>query len=133
MKRARELAAAFDRSFAEPILVDRAKPHLALSILVGSAVYVLPLKEVTLVARTPKIVPLPNGPALQLGIAGLRGNLVTVFSLAALLGEPVVRADWLVVVRDAAFAFDALDGQIELRGAPPNLLDVETLLARVRT
>ena len=133
MKRARELAAAFDRSFAEPIRADRVQPHLALSIFVGGAVYLLPLKEVSLVSRTPKIVPLPNGPALQLGIAGLRGSLVTVFSLAALLGEPVVRADWLVVVRDVAFAFDSLDAQIELHGAPPNLLDVDSLLARVRT
>jgi chemotaxis signal transduction protein len=133
MKRARTLAAAFDRSFAEPIVVERAKPSFALSIDVGGGAYLLPLNAVTLVSRTPKIVPLPNGPALQLGIAGLRGHLVTVFSLAALLGEPVMRADWLVLVRDVAFAFDSLDGQIELRGAPPNLLDVEALLARVRT
>jgi hypothetical protein len=133
MKRAKELAAIFDRSFAEPMLGHRARPNLALSILVGGAVYLLPLKEVTLVSRAPKIVPLPNGTALQLGIAGLRGSLVTVFSLAALLGEPAVHAAWVAVVREVAFAFDALDGQVELRGAPPNLLDVDTLLARVRT
>ena len=132
MSRAKELASAFDRSFAEPTATHRAKPNLALSIVVGGAVYLLPLKEIALVSRVPKVVPLPNGPVVQLGIAGVRGNLVTVFALAPLLGESLVRADWLALVRDVAFAFDALDGHVELRGSPPNLLDVDELLERVR-
>lgn len=131
-RRAKELADGFDRSFAEPARVDRGRGDIALNIFVGGTLYLLKLEDVTLVTRAPKIVPLPNGSALQLGIAGIRGNLFTVFSLTALLGEPVQSHDWITVVRGIAFAFDGVDGQQELVGAPPNLLDVDSLLARLR-
>jgi chemotaxis signal transduction protein len=129
-QRARELAALFDRSFGEPALVGRARGAVALTIMAGGATYLLPLAEVTLVARAPKIVPLPSGSPLQLGVAGLRGNLVTVYSLTALLGQPIGPAEWIAVVREIAIAFDELDGQAELRDAPPNLLVVDELLRR---
>lgn len=130
--RARELAAIFDRSFAEPVTLERARGALALAIVANGAAYLLPLAEVSLVARAPKIVPLPNGRTNQLGIAGLRGNLVTVFSLAGLLGESTpTKAEWLAVVRGVALAFDAIDGQVELTGPKPNLLDVDGLLGLV--
>ena len=127
--RAKQLRAIFDRSFAKPAQDRRTKGALALVIVAHGDSYLLPLAEVSLVARAPKIVPLPDGPANQLGIAGLRGNLVTVLSLSALLGQPISPAVWLAVVRGVALGFDAVDGQIELTGAHPNLLDVEKLLA----
>ncbi len=85
--RARELAQAFDLSFAEPARNADARGTEVLSIRVGEAKYLLRIADIATVGRAPRIVPLPYSSALQLGIAGLRGNLVTVFSLAALLGE----------------------------------------------
>lgn len=134
--RARELAALFDRSFAEPMRLDRTKGPIALRITAGGAPYLLPLAEVTLVTRAPKIVPLPGGGPRQLGIAGIRGSLFTVLSLPALLGATAStgsKVAWVAVVRGVALGFDAVDGQIELEGAPPNLLRVDALLERIRT
>jgi hypothetical protein len=53
-----------------------------------------------------------------LGIAGVRGGVVAVFELGALLGAP--RAEglrWLVLAKGAplAFAFSAFDGQLSVR------------------
>ena len=133
MSRAKELASAFDRSFAEPARDDRERRPLALTIIAGGSPYLLPLADVTFVARAPRIVALPNGSPLQLGIAGVRGNLVTVFSLTALLGQgPVASPEWIAVTRGIAIAFDALEGQVDLEGTPPNLLAIDDLLARVQ-
>lgn len=129
--RAKELAAAFDQSFAEPARVQRSDRALALAIVAGGASYLLPLAEVSVIARAPKIVPLPNGRANQLGLAGLRGSLVTVVSLSALLGQPVSRVGWLAVVRGVALGFESIDGQVELTTGRPNLLDVDALLRTV--
>lgn len=134
--RAKELAAAFDRAFAEPFTIDEDARTLALHIRVGETAYLLRLADVTLVGRAPRIVPLPSdrGSASQLGIAGIRGKLVTVFSLGALLGEPSTAPKWIALAGDVAIAFDTLDGQTELAAgeAPPNLLDLAALLAGVR-
>jgi chemotaxis signal transduction protein len=126
--RAKELAEQFDRSFAEPVRLDREARPIALVIFAGGAPYLLPMADIAFVARAPKIVPLPNGSPLQLGIAGVRGSLVTVFSLTALLGQAGGKHEWLAVIGDVAIAFEKVDGQRELEGTPPNLLDAKALL-----
>ena len=136
MKSVQELAADFDRSFAEPVAA-RGHGVQALAIRAGDAPYVLPLSAVGLVLRAPKIVHLPNGPATQLGVAGVRGTLMTIISLAMLLGaRPGADAHgWIATPkarRGLALAFDALDGQIiiEPGALPANVLDLEALLTR---
>lgn len=136
-ERARRLAVEFDRAFGEPLQALAVRGANALSIRVGDAPYMLRLGDIASVGRTPKIMPLPNPSALQLGIAGLRGNLVTVFSLAALLGLPGdhSKLEWIAALarhRGMAIAFDAMDGQLELAlgEQPPNVLDVTALLER---
>lgn len=52
----------------------------------AGASYALPLAFVREVDRPPSITPLPNAPAWLLGVANLRGDLVSVVDLAAFLG-----------------------------------------------
>lgn len=141
--RARKLAAEFDRAFAEPAHAVEQRGADALAIRVGDTRYMLKIADVATIARVPRIVPLPNSVAIQLGIAGLRGNLVTVFSLAALLGLPgdnsIVGASrtngWIAALarhRGMAVAFDDLEGHV-LLGADAvaaQILDVTALLER---
>jgi len=135
--RVRELAEAFDRSFAEPARKIELGGANALAIRVAQASFILPLDAVAFVARAPRIVSLPNGSSSQLGIAGIRGSLVTVFSLATLLGQDgASEPGWiatLAATRGLAIAFDELEGQVTLAAgaAPSNLLDLARLLERV--
>lgn len=138
-ERARRLAADFDRSFAEPARAVETGGESVLAIRVGDGEYMLRLADVVTVRRAPRIVALPNASAIQLGIAGLRGNLVTVFSLAALLGvrgdDSGVESGWIAALsrhRGMAIAFAGMNGQRELgpRERPPTLLDVTALLER---
>lgn len=122
-KRARGLAEAFDRSFQLPALRHAEEGRAALAIHAGGHPYLLPVEGVSMVSRAPKIVPLPlrlatppTSPRSQLGLAGIRGELVGVFSLAGLLGHDAPdKASWLAVARGdrpVALAFEALDGQV---------------------
>jgi chemotaxis signal transduction protein len=129
--RARVLAEAFDRSFSVPARVHEVEGRAALAIHVGGDPYLLLLEGLSSVSRSPKIVPLPTGPGsdAQLGIAGIGGALVGVFSLPALLGYDIApsRLAWLAVSagrRPVALAFESLDGQTaippaSIAAAPP--------------
>lgn len=118
-ERARELAEAFDRSFALPERVVEARGPAALAVRTGGDAYVLPLEGLSAVSRMPKVVPLPGSPPAQLGLAGVRGGLVAVFSLPALLGYEVAPTQlaWLVVTagpRPLALGFELLEGQVAI-------------------
>ncbi len=115
--RARELAEAFDRAFALPERVAEESGMPALAIRAGSDAYVLPLDGLSAVSRRAKIVALPGAPLAQVGVAGIRGGLVAVFSLPALLGYdvPVAGLEWIAVTagaRPLALGFEVLEGQI---------------------
>jgi purine-binding chemotaxis protein CheW len=60
-----------------------------------------------------RLLRLPGGPVGCLGLAGLRGKMVPVFDLAAVLGASAASPPgWLVVTQGeppVAWAFDALD------------------------
>lgn len=117
--RARALAEAFDRSFALPERVTDERGEAGLAIRVGTDAYLLPLAGLSAVSRRTKIVALPGSPPAQVGLTGLRGGLVSVFSLPALLGYEVAPAAiaWLAVIagaRPMALGFEVLDGQVSL-------------------
>ncbi|MBX3215122.1 MAG: chemotaxis protein CheW [Labilithrix sp.] len=126
---ARALAEAFDHSFALPAGVRADDGRPALAVRLGGDPYVLLLGGLSSVARRKVVVPLPGGAHAQLGLAGIRGALVGVFSLPALLGYEVglERLAWLAVTagkRPVALAFEELDGQIvvadaDVAAAPP--------------
>ncbi|MBX3221986.1 MAG: chemotaxis protein CheW [Labilithrix sp.] len=116
-RRVRELAETFDRSFASPARVREDDGRPGLAVRVGGDPYLLFLEGLSSVSRKKAIVPLPGGSSAQLGVSGIRGALVGVFSLPALLGYDVAlaRISWLAVAggaRPVALAFEGLDGQV---------------------
>ena len=111
----RALRDQFDRAFAQP--PAEAPPDQAelLVVHVAEAPYALRLDELTGIEALGRVVPLPGAPPACLGLRGLRGQLVPVFSLGALLGRPSGRPAWLALGRGAAeapvgLAFDRLEG-----------------------
>ena len=123
-RRARMLAEAFDRSFTVPARVREDEGRSALALRVGGDPYLLLLEGLSGVAKRKRIVPLPGGAPAQLGLSGLRGGLVGVFSMPVLLGYEVAlpRLAWLAVTggpRPVALAFEELEGQVVV---PPSSL-----------
>jgi len=108
------LKEAFDASFAEPPRVAQADRERFLAIRVANEAMALRIGEVAALEPRRKIVPLPGAPAGLLGIAGVRGRLVSVFSLSSLLGRTGDDADHWISVDAAdesvAFVFGALEG-----------------------
>lgn len=157
--RVRRLADAFDRTFAEPHRPRESDGRPALAIRIDGDGYVIVASSLASVGKSGAIVALPGGPPEQLGIAGIRGELVTVFSLPLLLGYAGRTAThgWLAVIagpRPIAVAFPELESQCVLRDAevsapkaarrhvegvvllpneatPRGLLDLRSVVARV--
>lgn len=109
-----DLKEAFDQTFAQPLeLPDDAGEDL-IAVQVGSTGYALRLKELSGIQKNRRIVPLPGGPAGFRGLAGIRGRLVAVHSLSALLGERAEgEENWLALTQGEVpigLAFASLDG-----------------------
>ena len=118
-----ELRRAFDRGFAVPAAASEAagaESYLALRAA-GERVAVR-LTEVRGLQAGRKITPLPSRLGELLGLAGIRGKCVPVYSAAALLGCGTAsrQARWIVLCAgrlDAellALAFDGFDGYLSL-------------------
>lgn len=118
-----DLRRAFDRGFAVPAGASEAggaESYLALRAA-GERVAV-PLAQVRGLQAGRKITPLPSRLGELLGLAGIRGKCVPVYSAAALLGHGAAscEARWFVLCAgrlDAemlALAFDGFDGYLSL-------------------
>ncbi|WP_437878546.1 chemotaxis protein CheW [Sorangium sp. So ce513] len=118
---------AFDASFAAPALPCADEPARALAIRAGDRRLLARIDELAAVEPCRRIVPLAGGPPGLLGLAGLRGRLVAVYDLAALVGGrpragvadaaagPAPR--WLLVCAespDVALAIDEIEGHASL-------------------
>jgi purine-binding chemotaxis protein CheW len=119
MKRSRaaDMRKAFDRAFAEPPPPEAEASGDYLGIRIGGTAYAVALSEIGAVFADKKIAPLPSGASELLGVAGVRGDIVPVFSLGALLGQGGGdKPRWLVLARGggAGFAFDSLDGHLRI-------------------
>jgi purine-binding chemotaxis protein CheW len=99
-----------------------------LTFLVGDRLYALPAEHVAEVIRVPSVARLPNSPKALMGLANLRGSVIAVVSLPAVLGHPPASADdgaraiILSGSRPAALVVDAVQrlvspeaGRIETR------------------
>ena len=117
--RAADLARAFDGSFAEPVRSVSDDADDFLTIRTGGDAYAVRVREIAGLIADRKIVPLPTSEPAFLGIAGLRGGVVPVYSLAALLGR-VPNAEmprWMLLVGTGAplgLAFDQFDGHVRV-------------------
>jgi chemotaxis signal transduction protein len=114
-----ELRQSFDRAFSEPLALgeDEATVEL-LAIRIGRDPFALRLAEIAALEADRTITPVPSDHPELLGIAGVRGGVVAVFDLGALLGAARPEAlRWLVLAKGAplAFAFSAFDGQLVVR------------------
>ena len=151
---AAQLRRQFDRSFSEPYRPPPAPFVDLLAIRLAGRRHALRQDQVSgLVARRP-VVAIPSANRHLLGLAGIRGALVPVFSLATLAGveESGEQPQWLVLCgreEPLALAFQDLEGYVripltDLVGAEATgvvavidgearvLLDVPTIVGRVR-
>jgi chemotaxis signal transduction protein len=97
---AAELRNAFDRARAIPLSTRAVeKVEGLLSIRVSGDSYAIRVSEITGLANDRKVVAFPSSIPELLGVAGIRGGLVSVYSLAALLGysREAGQARWLVL------------------------------------
>jgi purine-binding chemotaxis protein CheW len=98
-----------------------------LTFLVGERRYALPAQQVAEVIRVPSVARLPNSPTGLMGLANLRGSVVAVVSLPAVLGQPrtaegkAARAIILSGRSQAALVVDAVKGL-----ASPEAARIET-------
>jgi hypothetical protein len=123
--RATALRRAFDESFAAAP-IERELTEDFLAIRVAGEPFAFRMTDIARVAEAPKIVGVPSVRASVLGVAAIRGALVSVHSLAALLGyaNASSRHAWIALlqgVEATSVAFDALDGFVR---APRGKLDV---------
>jgi chemotaxis signal transduction protein len=84
---ARDMRRSFDESFAAPPRPELDAPEHLLALQVAGANFAVRLCEIhALIDRKARILPVPSSLPDLLGLTGIRGTVVPVFSLAALLG-----------------------------------------------
>lgn len=114
--KARALRETFDAAFASPPPPPPPEQTALLLLRVGGERIAVKRSEITGLIRAENFVPAPGRLPAFLGLAGVRGELYPVWSLAALLGraETVGAAGWFVLAatREAepcAFVCDAFE------------------------
>jgi chemotaxis signal transduction protein len=117
---AQELRRRFDDVFSAPPATPVADITSFLTLNVGGDGYALRVAEIRGFAAARKVVPLPSPAHALLGLAGIRGVVVPVFSLRVLMGydgQGDDRARWFVLcgaVDPIALAFADFEGYLEL-------------------
>jgi chemotaxis signal transduction protein len=116
-RRTAELRASFDNAFGLPPAETATASIGLLAIRVGAERYAIRMTELSDVQGARRVVPLPGARPEMLGLAGLRGRLVPVYSLAALLGHAVTQAwIWLAICgteHPIGLTFDELEGYVQ--------------------
>ncbi len=118
--RAAALRAAFDSSFALPLGAVSPETEDLLHVRVAGAPYSFRLRELSGLVAKRAIVQVPSRSAGLLGLSGIRGEIVPVFSLAALLGTGTETdaPPWVVLSaapEPIAFAFSHFDGFVRVQ------------------
>ena len=118
-ERLADMRRAFDQGFAAPIVTESRSVERMLTIRLGDEHFMMRANEITGLTKAKCIVRIPSRIPQLLGLAGVRGTLVPVFSLAAILErQPRGSAPvWLALAgreTPIALAFDEFEGQVEL-------------------
>jgi chemotaxis signal transduction protein len=113
MSRADELREAFDRGFAEAPAGERAAALELLRIELAGEPHAIALADITSIHVDSRITSVPATDAALIGVIAVRGAIVPVYDLRALLGLATTRAArWVVIAKGLAFAFDAFVGHV---------------------
>jgi chemotaxis signal transduction protein len=121
--KAAELRSVFDHARAAPFPSgEEEQTEDLLAIRVSRDAYAIRVTEISGLATDRKVVTFPSPVAELLGVAGIRGALVPVYSLAALLGYAVEteQARWLALCgteETFALAFCDFEGYVRVRTA----------------
>lgn len=113
---AAELRSAFDRERAVPFsTADGQRTESLIGLRISGDAYALRIAEITSLCTDRKIVSLPAALSGLLGVAGIRGAIVPVYSIAALLGyrDDPTHVRWLAlcgIEEPIAFAFSGFEG-----------------------
>lgn len=116
--RVAEMRGAFDQAFAAPAVKEGGERISLIAIRLAGEPLALRADQIAGIAKRRRIVSVPSRVPELMGITGMRGALVPVFSLAALLG--LARSEecvWLALAHresPVALAFDQFEGQIEM-------------------
>ncbi len=110
--------AAFDRSFSEPEPAPASARIRLLTVRARDRSIAIRLDAITGVLRCPEITPVPSDARALLGVAGVRGEIISLFCLAALMGgtEPC-GGSWAALYgqdRAVGLAFDAIEATVEV-------------------
>ena len=137
---AAQLRDEFDHAFSLPTQVDTVQSHHLLAIRTGGAPYALNPEEIAGLQVDRAIVPVPGALPEWLGLAGIRGELVPVYSLAMLLGyerSVAAKPRWVALCGSKqllGLAFDAFERHLNLAlpqiaAADPNNIKTEHVRA----
>jgi chemotaxis signal transduction protein len=120
---------AFDQAFAAAPIATVDTFEDLLAVRVAGDPYALRAREITELVASRKVVPLPSRRPELLGVAGIRGSLVAVYSLAALLGYAADSrpTSWLALAgasKPIGLGFEEFEGFLRVRSgdvypAPP--------------
>jgi purine-binding chemotaxis protein CheW len=123
-----QLRESFDESFSKAAVSEYEGREDLLVIRAASRQLAIRTGEIGGIMHCPVLTPLPSArPALR-GLAGVRGVLVAVYSMAALIGEsPSSESNgWIVLAavdRTVAFLFEELVGYERVRSSEVHTAD----------
>ncbi|HVT81301.1 MAG TPA: chemotaxis protein CheW [Phycisphaerae bacterium] len=111
------LRTAFDTTFAQPPTLSSTATTALLMVRVAGQQFAIKRSEMSGLAHADNIAPVPGPSAAFLGVTGLRGQILPIWSLAGLMGiaaAPPQPEEWLVLLgegsRDAcAFACETIE------------------------
>jgi chemotaxis signal transduction protein len=117
--KAAELRQAFDLSFALPPPQASQEVEDLLTIRVAGDPYAIRLRDIAGMVAGRRVVPVPAVTLDLLGLAGIRGGLVSVFGLASILGYGQAPGSprWMILCgaeEPIALAFSDFEGYLRL-------------------
>ena len=113
----RELRLAFDQTFARVAAARPPDPEILLAIRIAERPHSLRLSQLAGLLADRVITAVPTAERSFLGVIGLRGSIIPVYSLSGLLGYPgSAEPRWMALAgrqEQVGFAFDAYEGHLQ--------------------